>query len=260
VSEFAIRATVLAVLVGYGCAAPAPAPTPPSPPVFVEPPPAPTAAASIDAGPREPLKLPLGFVQVETVLDDNIVAMGRTCFAPDGGARSSELTVGFRIDPSGAVVDSWLIRSAFHDRDLEECVVRYLRGLRFPSAEAPTLVQRVLLVRTDGIAVVRPSDGDGGVRKGLSAVQVRSVVTSHAAAIRACYDKERQANPGMKEGVVRVAWEIEKTGVVGRAWIAESTLGNASVEECVLRQIRAWQFEASDVSTKVAAFPFKFAP
>ena len=142
--------------------------------------------------------------------------------------------VGFRVDVAGTVVDTWLDGSTFHEPPLEECVLRHVRSLRFPTAEASTLIPRMaILIRPDGVAVVRPHAGarDGGPGKGLRPDEVRSVVTAHAAEIRACYDAEAptSASPG---GAVRLAWDIETSGVVSRAWVASSTSANASVEAC----------------------------
>jgi hypothetical protein len=92
---------------------------------------------------------------------------------------------------------------------------------------------------------------------GLSAEQVRRVVMAHTGALRACYESEAQRNPQLRGGVT-VAWQIDATGAVTNASLAGTTLSNARVEGCVVRQVRAWHFPASDAPTTVAGYPFRF--
>jgi outer membrane biosynthesis protein TonB len=86
---------------------------------------------------------------------------------------------------------------------------------------------------------------------------VRRVVVAHAGALRACYESEAQRNPGLRGGVT-VKWQIDPGGAVGNAAIESSTLSNPRVEGCVLRQVKTWRFPASDASTSVLGYPFKF--
>jgi len=92
---------------------------------------------------------------------------------------------------------------------------------------------------------------------GLSAEQVRRVVMAHTGALRACYESEAQRNPQLRGGVT-VAWQIDATGGVTSASLAGTTLSNARVEGCVVRQVKAWHFPASDAPTTVAGYPFRF--
>lgn len=247
------------------CADPPPQPpaVPPPPPPIATPEPAraPIAVTEpTDAAAPADLKLGLSHVQIDTVIEDAVVTMGRTCLARDAQVGRGEVYVGFRVDVAGKVVDAWLVGSTFHEPPLEECVLRHVRDLRFPSAEASTLVPRMaILMRPDGVAVVHPNAGvpDGGRSKGLRPDEVRSVVTAHAAEIRACYEGDTRTS-GPPGGLVRLAWDIEKSGVVARAWVASSTLANASVEGCLVRTAQSWRFPASNAPTKVAGFPFNF--
>ena len=101
---------------------------------------------------------------------------------------------------------------------------------------------------------------DGGARprvSGLSPQAIVAVVRSHATAVRACYEIELQKNPDLKGGL-QVAFVINADGSVASASIASSTLANARVEACVVRQVKSWTFPPADVSTNVGSFPFKF--
>ena len=95
-------------------------------------------------------------------------------------------------------------------------------------------------------------------RGGLSPDQVRRVVMAHVGAVRACYESEAQRNPSLKGGII-LQWQIQPDGTVVSPGVASSTLNNARVEGCVVRQLRGWHFPASESQTIVPAFPFSFA-
>jgi hypothetical protein len=99
--------------------------------------------------------------------------------------------------------------------------------------------------------------GSPAAAGGLSQDQVRRVVLAHTGALRACYETEAQKNPGLKGGVT-VAWQIDASGSVSSASIASSTLSNPRVEGCIVRQVRSWRFPASESTTTVASYPFRF--
>ena len=40
--------------------------------------------------------------------------------------------------------------------------------------------------------------------------------------------------------------------------VVQTSLGNARVEGCVVRQVKSWHFPNSDSPTSVASYPFKF--
>jgi len=91
----------------------------------------------------------------------------------------------------------------------------------------------------------------------LSAEQIRRVVLSHRGALRACYDAELVRDPALHGGVA-VRWSVEPGGTVTSASIASSSIRNARLEGCVLRQVRSWRFPVARASTNVASYPFEF--
>jgi hypothetical protein len=108
-----------------------------------------------------------------------------------------------------------------------------------------------------GEAKVAVGAGQGASKGGLSQDQVRRVVMAHLGAVRACYESEAQRNPSLKGGVT-VQWTIDPSGSVSSASPAGSTLNNARVEGCVVRQVKGWHFPTSESPTIVSGFPFKF--
>ena len=98
--------------------------------------------------------------------------------------------------------------------------------------------------------------GGGAAHGGLSPEQIRRVVMAHQGALRACHEIEAQKDPTLRGGVT-AAWTVDPSGTVTSATLAGSTLHNARVEGCVLRQVRTWRFPVSDGVTQ-ATFPFMF--
>ena len=54
-----------------------------------------------------------------------------------------------------------------------------------------------------------------------------------------------------------MSWTIDASGAVTTANLVETTIHNANVEECILREVEAWHFPASHGVTSVT-FPFVF--
>jgi hypothetical protein len=110
-----------------------------------------------------------------------------------------------------------------------------------------------------GPGEAKVSAGSGmAARGGLSPDQIRRVVVAHMGAVRACYESEAQRNPSLKGGVT-LSWQIQPDGSVSAPSMASSTLGNARVEGCLLRQLRGWHFPASESPSIVPSFPFAFS-
>jgi TonB family protein len=83
------------------------------------------------------------------------------------------------------------------------------------------------------------------------------VVQSHAAAIQFCYEKELQRFPHLA-GTVVVNWKVMLDGRVDAARIGSSSLGNASAEGCMVRQVKNWQFPKPNGVICNVSFPFIF--
>lgn len=91
---------------------------------------------------------------------------------------------------------------------------------------------------------------------GLNPDQIHRVVLAHRGALQACYEIEAQKDPSLKGGVT-VSWTIDPSGSVTNANVSGSTIHNARVEGCVLRQVRTWHFPSSDAPS-LPTYPFSF--
>jgi hypothetical protein len=104
---------------------------------------------------------------------------------------------------------------------------------------------------------VSVSQGRPKVSGFLSPEQIMRVVRAQQAAIQYCYQNELQKQPNLK-GKVTVYWRIGLSGQVETTRIASSSLRNARVEGCMVRQIRRWKFPKPDGGSVDVNFPFLF--
>ncbi|MET0343453.1 MAG: AgmX/PglI C-terminal domain-containing protein [Polyangiales bacterium] len=91
----------------------------------------------------------------------------------------------------------------------------------------------------------------------LSAEQINRVVRANQAALRYCYETEVQRQRGLR-GKVVLQWRVDRAGGVPDARVAQSTLKNANVEGCMLRQVRKWRFPKPDGGEVAVVYPFLF--
>lgn len=91
----------------------------------------------------------------------------------------------------------------------------------------------------------------------LSAEQINRVVRANQAAVRYCYEVEVQRQPNLR-GRVSIAWRINLQGAVTTSRVANSTLNNARVEGCIVRQVRRWRFPQPDGGEVSVEYPFIF--
>lgn len=86
-----------------------------------------------------------------------------------------------------------------------------------------------------------------------------SVVRRYAPGIQFCYDNELKKNPGLR-GKLVVSLTVLASGQVSEAFVVENTLRSNAVVECVLAQIRGWQFPAIPHGNTSFKTPFVFTP
>lgn len=79
------------------------------------------------------------------------------------------------------------------------------------------------------------------VQGGLAKEVIARIVNRHQNEIKYCYEKELTKDPNLG-GKVAIMWIIDATGAVNTASVAQSTMGNANVENCMLQRVRRWKF------------------
>ena len=101
--------------------------------------------------------------------------------------------------------------------------------------------------------------GSGAEVKGsLSKEAIRRVIHRNLPQVRFCYEQGLNARPDMA-GRIAIQFMISPSGVVQHSAVAQSTLGNPRVDQCVAAAVRRWTFPAPDGGGYVSvSYPFLF--
>ncbi|MGC4114157.1 MAG: TonB family protein [Myxococcales bacterium] len=87
---------------------------------------------------------------------------------------------------------------------------------------------------------------------------IGKVINRHANEIRYCYEVELNKEPNLA-GKITASFTIDPTGAVSDASVAQSTLNNNNVEQCVMTRIRRWKFpEPKGGGVCVINYPWVF--
>ncbi|GHG68807.1 AgmX/PglI C-terminal domain-containing protein [Comamonas sp. JC664] len=86
---------------------------------------------------------------------------------------------------------------------------------------------------------------------------VARVINSHLNEVHGCYERALLKDPGLA-GKVVLEWTIGTNGRVVAAKTKSSTLRNASVESCILSNLKSWTFPAPKGGVVIITYPFLF--
>jgi outer membrane biosynthesis protein TonB len=86
---------------------------------------------------------------------------------------------------------------------------------------------------------------------------VARVINSHLNEVHGCYERALLKDPGLA-GKVVLEWTIGAAGRVVAAKTKSSTLRNASVEACILSNLKSWTFPAPKGGVVIITYPFLF--
>jgi len=86
---------------------------------------------------------------------------------------------------------------------------------------------------------------------------ILKVVKRRQRGIQFCYEKELARNPSLN-GKVTMGWIIGTDGKAMRATVQNSSLGNKTVEGCMVRNINRWRFKKPEGGLCKIRFPFVF--
>jgi TonB family protein len=107
----------------------------------------------------------------------------------------------------------------------------------------------------------KPSASDGGLANGrIDPDEVRRVVRSQVAPIKACYEHALQKTPTL-EGRVAVQFVIDRSGAVASASSHPSTtMSDTHVVDCVIAVFKSMKFPAPTGGEVSIVYPFDFRP
>lgn len=100
--------------------------------------------------------------------------------------------------------------------------------------------------------------GSGSTTGYCDKSNTQQVVHRRTGAIRACYEEQLQIHPTL-EGKITTRWTISTDGTVQDAKIIQSSIGNDTIDRCVLRSIRLMRFSERGDGTCIVQWPFVFS-
>ena len=101
------------------------------------------------------------------------------------------------------------------------------------------------------------SEPEDHILANLTPDMIQKVVGKYQGRMRVCYAEALQENPSLK-GRISIRFTINSNGDVSNAQVASSNLGNAAMDECVMRRVSRMKFPAFNNSPKTVVFPFDF--
>ncbi|MBX7102410.1 MAG: AgmX/PglI C-terminal domain-containing protein [Myxococcaceae bacterium] len=116
----------------------------------------------------------------------------------------------------------------------------------------------VSLLAAQVLAAGKAADAGAAAPKGEGTIDkelVRKVVTQHAHEVRACYQKELEANPKF-HGKLVVSFVIGLKGEVQWPKVASSDLPPSPLDDCVIKTVAKWSFPPPTGGTVSVSYPF----
>jgi TonB family protein len=89
---------------------------------------------------------------------------------------------------------------------------------------------------------------------------IRKVIRDHMGQIRFCYESQLSKFPKLS-GKVAIKFVINADGKVVTSNVAQSTMSNAEVENCMAGRVRTWQFpKPKGGGVVIVTYPWNFKP
>ena len=110
----------------------------------------------------------------------------------------------------------------------------------------------------DSTALAEPELATAELPGTLAREAIREVVRRNVNQVRFCYEQALSADVPAPSGQVVVSFVIGESGAVESAEIASSTLGNATVESCIVARVSGWTFSAPTGGRVGVRYPFVF--
>jgi len=100
--------------------------------------------------------------------------------------------------------------------------------------------------------------GSSTVEEGLTKEEVGRVIHAHMNEIRYCYESSMVRQSDL-EGKLMLDFTINGSGIVSIAGVKESSLGDARLDDCIVRRLNKWKFPQPKGGVDVAVtYPFIF--
>jgi len=87
--------------------------------------------------------------------------------------------------------------------------------------------------------------------------KIMKVVEKNKAGIKACYESAKLRKPDI-EGSITLRWKVFPEGNVESCEVAESTMDDKDIGECIAGEIKNWTFPKPKGGVVTVKFPFNF--
>jgi TonB family protein len=100
----------------------------------------------------------------------------------------------------------------------------------------------------------------GTVSPGIDKEIIRRVIRSHLMEVRGCYNQGLVRDPNLN-GRVAIQFTIGPTGSVGAAVVAETSVDDSGVGNCIAKAVKRWKFPKPDTGgSTIVTYPFVLSP
>jgi TonB family protein len=104
-----------------------------------------------------------------------------------------------------------------------------------------------------------PAAGRASARGRLDKELIRGTIRVHLDEVKTCYESQLVRKPGLG-GRVMVRFTIAADGAVADSELAEATLLDDRVTDCLVKAVRGWEFPKPDGGIVIVSYPFVFTP
>jgi serine/threonine protein kinase len=87
----------------------------------------------------------------------------------------------------------------------------------------------------------------------ITATTIKSTIAKYMGRVKFCFAKSPDA-----KGTVKVSFVINPSGTVSGAHVASTNMGNAAIEQCLVRRVSVMKFPTFAGAPKNVTFPFRF--
>lgn len=114
---------------------------------------------------------------------------------------------------------------------------------------------KLSLIGSAGGSAIALGD-EANVASGLDRDQIAEVIQRNIGQVRFCYEQGLQGNPALS-GRVAMNFVINKAGQVSTADVANTTINNKVIEDCLMMRLKSWKFPLPQGGVEVkVTFPF----
>ena len=184
------------------------------------------------------------------------VLTGCYASAPLTEKTEGAITLDLTVLRSGAIASATVVEQApaLERSGVAECLTRRLPASFLATNAHPLRLRAGWILATSerrAKMLFTPSEprreivaNSASIKKppsGIDKDKITHVITTNNSQIRGCYQTALAGKPKL-EGKLAVAWKIGANGEVLSASVAEDTLGDAAVADCVVERIKRWTF------------------